>query len=364
MAAGPRSDVVRKGEPGIYHVWTRTVRQVFLCGYDCVTGNDYTARRTWIRAFQEVIAGIFAIEIAFRCEMSNHLHLVLKIEPDVVEHWTDTEVVTRWLRLKRLIWSKDGQTIKEITDKQIAFELANEGRVEELRLKLSDISEFMKALCEYIARRANRAEERKGRFFESRFKCKELLDEAALLTCGIYVDRNEIRAGVAPTPEAPVHTSAHDRNKGAQIRRRKRHKSKKEPKGVNLVAAQVATPDGWMSELTLDERSEAGKPRTPSASGRRATDRGILPIKLHEYLTLLDWSGRQLKANKRGAISSDLPPILERLGINGAKWLKLVTEFDRLFTSVVGRTEKIVARAARNGRRWYQGQVACREAFG
>ena len=65
MVAGPRNDVVRKGEPGIYHVWPRTVRQAFLCGYDRLTGTDYSERRTWIRAFEEVIAGIFAIEIAF-----------------------------------------------------------------------------------------------------------------------------------------------------------------------------------------------------------------------------------------------------------------------------------------------------------
>src|SRR5690606_7952805 len=74
-------------------------RQAFLCGYDPVTGNDYSERRTWIRGFQEILAGIFAIEIAFRCEMSNHLHLVLKAEPEVVKHWSDEEVVTRWLRL-------------------------------------------------------------------------------------------------------------------------------------------------------------------------------------------------------------------------------------------------------------------------
>src|SRR5690606_3038139 len=104
--------------------------------------------------------------IAFRCEMSNHLHLVLKAEPEVVTHWSDEEVVTRWLRLKRLVRSPDGQTIKEITEHEIAFELSKEGRVEELRLKLSDVSEFMKGLCEYIARRANREENRKGRFFE------------------------------------------------------------------------------------------------------------------------------------------------------------------------------------------------------
>lgn len=78
MAAGPRSDLLRKGGPGIYHVWTRTVRQASLCGYDPLTGNDYRERRIWIRAFQEVVAGIFAIEITFQCEMSNHIHLVLK----------------------------------------------------------------------------------------------------------------------------------------------------------------------------------------------------------------------------------------------------------------------------------------------
>lgn len=110
MAACPRSEIVRPGEPGIYHVWTRTVRQAFLCGVDPVSGSDYSERRTWIREFQEVIAGQFAIEIAFRCEMSNHLHLVLKVQPEVVKHWSDTEVVTRWLRLKRLVWSKDGNT--------------------------------------------------------------------------------------------------------------------------------------------------------------------------------------------------------------------------------------------------------------
>ena len=87
-------------------------------------------------------------------------------------------------------------------------------------------------------------------------------------------------------------------------------------------------------------------------------------MKLHEYLTIRDGSGPQLRADERGAIASDLPPILERLGINGTRWLKLVTEFDRLFTSVVGQTEKILKRAEDAGRRWYHGQVACREAFG
>lgn len=43
-------------------------------------------------------------------------------------------------------------------------------------------------------------------------------------------------------------------------------------------------------------------------------------------------------------------------------WFKLVTEFDRLFTNVVGRTESICRRATEMGRQWYRGQPICHEA--
>ena len=39
---------------------------------------------------------------------------------------------------------------------------------------------------------------------------------------------------------------------------------------------------------------------------------GFLPISLDEYLEVLDWTGRQVMAGKRGAIDEAGPPILER----------------------------------------------------
>ena len=47
------------------------------------------------------------------------------------------------------------------------------------------------------------------------------------------------------------------------------------------------------------------------------------------YLSLLDWTGRQLRAVSRGTIPAQLAPILERLGVNGDGWVETVRHFGR-----------------------------------
>jgi len=39
-----------------------------------------------------------------------------------------------------------------------------------------------------------------------------------------------------------------------------------------------------------------------------------LPISFKRYLELLDWTGRQISAGKRGAIAKSAPSIVHRLG--------------------------------------------------
>ena len=62
-----------------------------------------------------------------------------------------------------------------------------------------------------------------------------------------------------------------------------------------------------------------------------------IPMAYSAYLELVDWTGRVVRRNKRGAISDDLPPILERLNISQTQWLTNVTQFEAIHYKRFGR---------------------------
>ena len=95
----------------------------------------------------------------------------------------------------------------------------------------------------------------------------------------------------------------------------------------------------------------------------RASDQGFLPIQVEHYVMLLDWTGRELRADKRGAIPDHMAPIMERLGLNRLNWVETVRGFGRLFKQAAGRSRSLVDAAARRWRRWFQGKVAARTGF-
>ena len=97
---------------------------------------------------------------------------------------------------------------------------------------------------------------------------------------------------------------------------------------------------------------------------RRASNDPILPIDVRSYLRLLDWSGRQMRADKKGTIPADLAPILDRLGVKHESWLGCVQHFGRWFHHAVGKADRVLEKAAAIGRRWLQGATRCRETFG
>ncbi len=355
MAGCARSEIVRCGEVGVYHCWARCVRRAFLCGTDPLTGRNYEHRRDWLHQLQGQLAGLFGVEIAFHAEMGNHAHLVLRTRPDVVQEWSDEDVVIRWLKIAKLKrGSQDGAW--EPTAARVRQELADADRVRRFRKRLVSVSWFMGAVCENIARRANLEDHCRGAFWESRFSSRDLADESAILACGIYVDLNQIRAGEAVTPEESRHTSAYDRIEGLKARLFPSDQ-------VGAAIDMVLRRDRWLCVLTLDERTESDEDRSGGIGRWRASEKGLLPIRLEDYLELLDWTGRNVREDKRGSIPAHLAPILERLHINANNWLATIREFESGFGRVVGRVQKISQAAQRLGRRWLYGMNQAAQAF-
>ena len=380
-----RADQFVAAEIGIVHAVQRCVRRAFLAGVDDKTGKDFSFRREWIRRRMEALASVFGIDVLTYAVMSNHLHLILRNRPDVVAAWSDQEVAIRWLRVfpgRRL-----EEHLAEPTENDVQMLVNQPERLALVRQRLSDISWFMRALSEPIARMANRQDECTGRFWEGRFKALRIVDEAGLLACAAYVDLNPVRAAMVTKPEDAVHTSVYDRYRGEQgqlidsaafdlvpvstesagkeIREtpvdeltRKRRAKKRNPTGRRIRR------DGWLAPLRLDPQRLSLEPEV-HAAGLRASDKGFLQLGWQDYLALLRWTAKQAIDGVVAQVPPKLAVQLAALGIDASMWRELVWHFDKYFGrgSCAGSPAAMASDAKRSGLGWHRGQKTARAFF-
>ena len=149
-------------------------------------------------------------------------------------------------------------------------------------------------------------------------KCQLLCDTRAVLAAMTYVDLNPIRAGMTARLEEADHTSAQQRIEHAK-----------------------SDPSMLMQSLL-----------PTSGSLLRC-----LPIRAGEYLELVDWTGRQLREGKRGAIPNDVPSVLQSQDRTSQRWTMRVNAIGSGYWRVVGETQDLIAVAQRIGQRWVKGLV-------
>ncbi len=317
-----RSTLIDPSNTPYYHCIARCVRRAFLCGKDDLTGKSYEHRKPWVVDRLKELAAVFAIEVCAYAVMSNHYHVVLHVDVERGKNGSDCEVLRQWTLLF------DGPLLVQRFLADIPLGKAERARVAafaaEYRQRLMSISWFMRCLNEHLARKANEEDQCKGRFWEGRFKSQALLDEAALLSCMAYVDLNPVRAGMATMPEASDFTSVQER----------------------IEQWRKGQCKSWLKPFQIRSRQEGG-----------------IPFALADYFELVEWAGRSLRDDKRGAIAGQLPPILERLGINPNAWLGTMKPHGNRFVLGVGRLKALRAFAEKTGRRWVHGMVASRCLF-
>lgn len=385
MPRPQRSEQFDPAEVCVVHVVQRCVRRAFLAGVDHQSGKDFSFRKEWIRRRMEALASVFAVDVLSYAVMSNHMHQILRNRPDVCAEWTDEEVAIRWLRVfpgRRL-----EEHLAEPTENDVKMLTRDKERLAEVRKRLSDISWFMRALAEPIARMANKQDECTGRFWEGRFKAQRIVDEAGLLACSMYVDLNPVRAAMAATPEEAMHTSAYDRAKACrgeklnsaafdlkplptdEVARKLREtpvdelREQRKKKGRNPTGRKILR-DGWLSPLTMAKDKLADEPEV-HRDGVRSSDKGFLHLSWKNYWALLRWTAQQATNDSKAEMPLVVRDVLTKVGIDVSMWRELVWDWQKYFgkNSCIGRPESVREHAATSGRHHYRGQASTAGCF-
>ena len=304
-----------------YHVISRCVRRAFLCGEDKLTGKNFNHRRQWLVDRIKLLSDVFSIDIAAYAIMSNHYHLVIRVNRDQAQDWSMDEVISRWYRLYH------GNPLVDLYRRGQIDDEVRLSRIEEFaeiwRERLYDISWFMRNLNESIAREANKEDNCTGRYWEGRYKSQALLDETALLSCMMYVDLNPIRANMCDDLASSDFTSIQERIKCYQHNKRNKQPQHNQPTSL--------LPFGL-------------------SQGKNA-----IAFSAIDYFVLADWSGRAIHPNKSGFIDGDIPKLIDEIGLSQDEWLENVRNFRRQYGNFAGSKESLQRCANSHHDCWYKG---------
>jgi hypothetical protein len=268
--------------------------------------------------------------------MDNHLHVLLRLDPDLAQAWSDEEVVRRW---GRLFPPRDkSRQPMPVTQHWIQWRLQDPQWIATVRGRLQSLSWFMKCLKEPLSRLANRQDKTRGTFFEGRFKSVAICDEEALLATSVYIDLNPVAAQVAATPETSDYTS---------IKQRVDHVDA-QGKTDQLEAAKGGSAAGSQAAAGLEESLWLCpiEDRRGLDSAREGMMQGF---SLGSYIKLVDYTGRLVREGK-ASISEELAAIFEQLNLSAQNWQNWIEKLggDRLlgrfFASTRARLRDIAER--------------------
>lgn len=308
----PRKQQICLETTRYYHCTTRCVRRGFLCGYDEFTQTDFGHRRSWLEQRLHQVASVYCIKLSSYAIMHNHYHAVLYVDKEQALSLTSRQVIERWSRLYHLPSMVKRAYARESLSKAERHWVSQE--VKKWRERLFAVDWFMKEVNQFIARKANREDEVTGHFWDGRYDSQSLVGEKGLLCSMVYDDLNPVRAGIADTPEESEYTSLIAR--------------------INRAMKPQSLP---CMHPFLDQVSDQ--------------DQEAIPFSFTDYLELVDWTGRQIRADKGGYIDAALPPILERLNLSQADWLAAVKNIKRPRAVMVGTKQEVKLASIKKGRK-------------
>ena len=164
--------MVINDETTVYHVMSRTALDGFPLGD---IEKDFMLDQ--IKRY----SALYFVEILGFCLMGNHFHILVKTLPEY--KFSDQDIKKRYVGF--------------YGDER----LFADGLVPSLRVKLSNLSEFVREIKVGFARYYNKRHNRRGYFWGDRFKSVIVDKGETLINCLAYIDLNPLRAGIVSRPE-------------------------------------------------------------------------------------------------------------------------------------------------------------------
>ncbi len=359
-----RSQQIFLSETPYYHCVSRCVRRAYLCGDDPVSGKNFDHRKRWLVLRIKELAANFAIDVCAYAVMSNHYHLVLYVDQEQLAKWSDEDVIKRWTAL----FPNNAKLMETLylNRKSKAAHKQLQARLREWRMRLGDISWFMRCLNESLARSANREDECTGRFWEGRFKSQALLDEKALVTCMAYVDLNPVRAGISNSLENSDFTSIQERLiVEAKDMENRSHRQDR------LLTRRVANH-------LLEKQAASGRSELLKLNEMSGCAAGKLRITHHSYVEVLTITVKALAVvrfdiQKARRLLRERPGVLAEIGIGPEPWLDAIRSFNRYYAQAAGSEASLInlrqyrvkmGEKFKHPDKWIRGRPPARYLFG
>lgn len=296
----PRSSIVDYESPSFYHCISRCVRREALI-------KD-PVRRRWILDRLEFLSRHLAIEIFAYAIMENHLHILIRIRPDLVRQLDDREVAVRRLGVlprgsRRKLAGDENRSAPD--EMSVRAMLGSPAAMRKARRDLSDPGFFHRLLKEPCARIWNKEDGVTGHFWEGRYKSPRVLDDESLLRVARYIDLNQIRARESRSiPTSAWTTARHHWNRLRTVIRKCCIDSDDSVTACARAVCEVA----WVPAFPSED------PPRPSATRSDSTPHASRPkghVPLVGYLLALDRVGRQRRSDAQGAIPAESPSSLQ-----------------------------------------------------
>lgn len=131
---------------------------------------------------------------------------------------------------------------------------------------------------------------------------------------------------------------------------------------LNPVRASVANDLADSEHTSVKRRigtskGDASEPLRPVSA---SVPEPALSVSELDYLALVDWTGRQVRPDKRGVVADSTPSVLRRLGVDSASWRYQVLGIESHYWRAIGTADALMQKAADMGQAWLKGSgVRC-----